>query len=41
MTKALARENFIWCRRMMNVDDFELRESVECNPSQQPSQQGA
>lgn len=41
MTKALAREKFVWCRRMMDVDDFGLRGSVECNPSQQLSQQGA
>jgi hypothetical protein len=40
MTKALAREKFVWCRRMMDVDDFGLRVSVECNPCQQPSQQG-
>jgi hypothetical protein len=34
MTKALAREKFVWCQRMMDVDDFGLRGSVECNSSQ-------
>jgi hypothetical protein len=34
MTKVLAREKFVWCRRMMGVDDFGLRGSVECNSSQ-------